>query len=70
MRPKFIINHQEDLFKNCLSNQLNPKQELSRLATLISWNQLETEFAIIFDDKKAVGRPARPVRLIVGLLLL
>ncbi len=70
MKPKSLTNHQEDLFKSRLSNQLNPKHELFRLAALIPWTQLETEFAIIFDDKKAVGRPARPVRLVVGLLLL
>jgi len=70
MRPKSHTNHQEDLFKSRLSNQLNPKHELFQLSGLIPWDELETEFATIFDDKKAVGRPASPVRLIVGLLLL
>jgi len=70
MRPKPLTTHQEDLFKSRLSNQLNPKHELFRLAALIPWVELESEFASIFDDKKAVGRPASPMRLIVGLLLL
>jgi len=70
MRPPRITNHQEDLFKNRLSNQLNPKHELLQLSKMIPWDSLCEEFEQIFDDKQVVGRPATPVRLVIGLLLL
>jgi len=70
MRPTKITNHQEELFRNRLSNQLNPRHELLQLSKMIPWDSMEEEFAKIFDEKQAVGRPARPVRLVVGLLLL
>lgn len=70
MRPKKISNHQEDLFKTRLSNQLNPRHELLQLSGMIPWEVLEEEFANIFDAKSMLGRPATPVRLVVGVLLL
>ena len=70
MRPTKTTNHQEDLFRNRLSNQLNPKHELLQLSKMIPWHTMEEEFAKIFDEKQAVGRQATPVRLVVGLLLL
>jgi IS5 family transposase len=70
MRPDKVNNSQEDLFKNRLSNQLNPKHELLLLSSMIPWEQLGHEFADLFAEKSALGRPAKPVRLIVGLLLL
>lgn len=70
MRPGKVNNAQEDLFRNRLSNQLNPKHELLILSSMIPWEELESEFADLFNEKALVGRPAKPVRLIVGLLLL
>lgn len=70
MRPKIITNHQENLFKDRLSNQLNLKHELIALSKLIPWDSLEEEFADICPGDGNAGRPATPVRLIVGLLLL
>ena len=70
MRPKTINNSQEDLFKNRLSNQLNPKHELLMLSRMIPWEELESEFGDWSEGNSRYGRPAKPVRLIVGLLLL
>ena len=70
MRPTKTTNHQEDLFRNRLSNQLNPKHELLQLSKMIPWHTMEEEFAQILDEEQAVGRQATPVRLVVGLLLL
>lgn len=71
MRPTKINNNQEDLFKQRLSAQLNPQHELLILANKITWEELEEDFANLFAGKAEFrGRPAKPVRLIVGLLLL
>ena len=70
MRPKTINNSQEDLFKNRLSNQLNPKHELLALSRMIPWEELESEFENLCEGSSRYGRPAKPVRLIIGLLLL
>lgn len=70
MRPKKTNNSQSELFKNRLSEELNPKHELRQLSTLIPWDSLEEEFAGIYEDKGLGGQPPKPVRLIVGLLLL
>lgn len=70
MKPKKITNHQEDIFRNRLSNQLNPRHELLHLSKLIPWQAMEEEFADICDGDSNTGRPAKPVRLVVGLLLL
>jgi len=70
MSPDKVNNAQEDLFRNRLSNQLNPKHELLVLSSMIPWEEIESEFADLFDERAAAGRPAKPVRLMVGLLLL
>ena len=50
-----------------LIDQLNPKDPLLLLAATIPWEKLETEFAPLYAER---GRPAKPVRLMAGLLLL
>ena len=50
-----------------LLEQLNPKAPLLLLAKKIPWTTFEKEFAPLYAD---FGRPAKPVRLMVGLLLL
>ena len=50
-----------------LIDQLNPKDPLLILAARIPWGRLEAEFAPLYAER---GRPAKPVRLMVGLLLL
>ena len=50
-----------------LINQLDPKDPLLLLAKKIPWEKFENEFAPLYAER---GRPAKPVRLMVGLLLL
>jgi Transposase domain (DUF772). len=50
-----------------LLEQLNPKAPLLLLAKRIPWEMFEREFASLYAD---FGRPAKPIRLMVGLLLL
>jgi IS5 family transposase len=45
MKPSKINNSQNNLFKNRLSNQLNPRHELFILASKLPWALLEEEFA-------------------------
>jgi transposase, IS5 family len=68
MKPKQIDHNQGLLFQTRLSSQLNPSHELYQLSKLIDWNEYEKEFASLFVEK--VGAPAKPVRLIVGILML
>lgn len=50
-----------------LANMLDPRQGLYRLAERIDWEEFEREFAGLYSVK---GRPAKPVRLMVSLLML
>ena len=50
-----------------LIDQLDPKDPLLLLAAKIRWEKLEAEFAPLYAQR---GRPAKPIRLMVGLLLL
>jgi IS5 family transposase len=47
--------------------QLNPKEPLLLLAKKIPWEHFERDFAPLYSHR---GRPAKPIRLMVGLLLL
>ena len=47
---------------------LPPKNSLYKLANLIDWNLFEQSFAPLYS--KATGRMAKPIRLMVGLLIL
>ena len=68
MKPAKTNHQQGRLFEQRLSDQLNPKNELLTLERLINWNALEDEFELLFA--KESGAPAKPVRLIVGIMLL
>jgi IS5 family transposase len=57
----------EDLFRSKLVNIINLRHPLVKLAGLIDWGRLEAHFLRCYADK---GRPAHPVRLLVGLHLL
>lgn len=46
---------------------LDPKDPLLALAQRFPWEMIEREFAPLYAE---IGRPAKPVRLMVGLLLL
>jgi len=68
MKPKTPSRQKQGhLLYQDLLKQLNPKAPLLLLAQRIPWESFEREFASLYAD---VGRPAKPVRLMVGLLLL
>lgn len=50
-----------------LKEQLNPKHPLYRLTDTIDWKPVEADFQSYYVD---FGRPAKPVRLMVSLLIL
>ncbi len=67
MKGKSPGQEQLNLYKQRLVDQLNPKNPLYRLAERIPWDVIEQEFAGLYSNK---GRPAQPIRLMVGLLTL
>ena len=50
-----------------LKELLNPKHPLYRLADQITWQTFEDSFSDLYSDR---GRPAKPIRLMVSLLIL
>ena len=50
-----------------LIDQLNPKHPLLQLCKRIPWDYFETEFSPLYAH---TGRPAKPIRLMVGLSIL
>jgi len=67
MKPS-KINQQYHLFTSRLSNQLDPNHPLVQLSKLIDWQPMEEEFSGLFVE--GLGQPAKPVRLVVGILML
>ena len=68
MKPKRNNNQQDQLYQSRLSDTLNPSHELYLLAGYINWEMFDKEFEEKFSKNR--GAPAKPVRLIVGLLML
>lgn len=68
MKPEKTDTSQSELFKNRLSNQLNPRDPLFILGHQINWSFFEEEFGALYPD--GPGQPPKPVRLMVGLMLL
>ena len=60
-------NHQMSFMAADLLDQLNPKHPLLQLAKNIPWDYFEAEFSALYS---ALGRPAKPIRLMVGLCIL
>ncbi len=60
--------HQTNLFGSDLLFQLDPNDPLLKLSSAIPWQDFEKEFAVHYS--KDVGAPSKPIRLMVGLLLL
>jgi IS5 family transposase len=56
---------QEELFKSRLDQMLDPKHPLIRLANAIDWEYFEKEFGKFYVEN--VGRPGKPIRILVGL---
>ncbi len=68
MRPKqqHKARH-DDLFRARLDQIINMKHALVILADKIDWAWLDGELAAYFSDQ---GRPAEPVRFMIGMFLL
>ena len=68
MRPKPPSPpNTDDLFRHRLSNILDQRHALLRLAGLIEWSRFEREYGALYAEQ---GRPGLPTRLMVGLHLL
>jgi len=52
---------------NGLCEQLNPRHSIYQLSKIIDWESLENDFTRLYSRR---GRPAKPVRLMISLLLL
>lgn len=71
MQPSKINNSQDDLFLARLSDQLNPRHEMMVLEKMVNWDELAQEFADCYSAENFKGGcPPKPIRLMVGLLLL
>ncbi len=68
MRPKQQPKaRHDDLFRARLDQIINMRHELVVLANRIDWTWLDAELAGSFSDQ---GRPAEPVRFMIGMFLL
>ena len=67
MLPKFSKNDQPNLFYSQLRDMLDSNDPLIALADTIDWSYFDNRFAKYYSNE---GRPAKPIRLMVGLLLL
>ena len=67
MKPNAETTPQLQFLLPDLATMLDARQPLHQLARRIDWAQFETAFAPLYKDE---GRPALPIRRMVGLLLL
>lgn len=67
MKSNSPNQHQESFLYQGLKEILNPKNPLYQLTAKIPWETIEKEFSKYYVD---FGRPAKPIRLMVSLLLL
>ena len=65
MKPKSQVVDQGDLFRSRLDQMLNRQHPLFVLADQIDWSVFDKEFGSLYVEK--IGRPALPIRLLVGL---
>jgi len=66
-KPKSRNNHQGNFLFADLIGQLNPKHPLLRLAKQIDWSVFDDVFSPHYSH---LGKPAKHVRLMVGLSIL
>lgn len=67
MRGTVPNQNQGNLFFTPLKSLLNPEHRLYQLAETIEWSLFEGRFSGLYSS---MGRPAHPIRLMVGLLIL
>jgi len=60
-------NGQMSFLYQTLKDQLNPRHPLYQLSNTINWKSIEDDFSGYYID---FGRPAKPIRLMVSLLIL
>jgi IS5 family transposase len=65
--PRSPKNTQPNLFHNQLRDMLDSHDPIVALADTINWAQFDDSFEKYYSDN---GRPAKPIRLMVGLLIL
>jgi len=68
MLGKSSDSHQQNLFGTDLLLQLDPDDPLLRLASAIPWHEFEQSFSKFYDQQ--FGARSKPIRLMVGLLIL
>jgi len=68
MKPSKTDTSESELFRNRLSNQLNPREPLFILAGQVNWSVFEESFGAEFSE--GPGQPPKPIRLMVGLMML
>jgi transposase, IS5 family len=67
MQTKTVASQQTSFLMPTLGELLDPRQPLKQLADTLPWSEFESAFGKYYSEE---GRPAKPVRLMVGLLLL
>jgi IS5 family transposase len=67
MKGKIPKNQQLNVFRIPLLNIINMEHELVLLAQRIDWEKVEKEFSVYYPE---LGRPAVPIRKMVGSMLL
>ena len=65
MKAKAKIQNQENLFKSRLDQILNNKHPMFVLTNQIDWDFFEKEYGEYYCEDN--GRPALPIRLMVGI---
>ncbi|MDR4515878.1 MAG: IS5 family transposase [Nitrosomonas sp.] len=60
--------HQPSLFETDLLLQLDPSDPLLKLSTVIPWHVFDEAFSVHYTE--GIGAPSKPIRLMVGLLIL
>lgn len=68
MKPSKTNTSQTELFRNRLPNQLNSREPLFILAGQVNWSVFEKSFGAEFTN--VPGQPPKPIRLMVGLMML
>jgi transposase, IS5 family len=68
MKPNKIDHSQGRLFAKRFSMDLNPNHPLIKMSNLIDWAAIEEHVDQKFEEGR--GAPPKPIRLVVGMLML
>lgn len=67
MKGKSPDSSQLNLLPQCLEDLVNPRHPLCKLSKRIPWDEIDKNFSDLYHHS---GRPAKPIRLMVSLLIL